>query len=58
MTQDFLKHLLQHVWVVAVFINDSAVVFSLVSVYDCLAPGDLCRLSNSAELGPIFICSN
>ena len=38
----------------AVITNDGAVVFSLVSIYDCIAPGNLPGQSTSAQLRPIL----
>ena len=37
-------------WVMAVVTNDSAIVFSLVSVYDYIAQGNLSAQSTSAQL--------
>ena len=38
----------------AVITNDGAVVFSLVSINDCIAPGNLSVQSTSAQLKPIL----
>ena len=39
----------------AVITNDGAEVFSLVSVYDCIAPGNLSAQSTSAQLRSILM---
>ena len=38
----------------AVVTNDSAIVFSLIYVYDCIAPGNLSAQSTSAHLRLVF----
>ena len=39
-------------WVTAVITNDGAIVFSLVSIYDCIAPGNLSAQSTSINNVP------
>ena len=45
--QDMLKCMPQLLWVMAVVTNDGAVVFRFVSIYDCIAPGNLSTQSAS-----------
>ena len=48
-------HVEMHAILMAVVTNDSAIVFSLVSIYDCIAPGNLSVQSTSAQRRPILM---
>ena len=49
LTKDMTKCMPQLLWVMAVVTNDGAVVFSLVSIYDCIAPGSLSAPGNPLQ---------
>ena len=53
--EDMLNCMPQLLWIMAVATNDSAIVFSLISIYDCIAPCNLSELSTSAQLRLIFV---
>ena len=52
--EDMTKGMPYLLWVMAAITNDGAVVFSLVCIYDCIAPGNRSAQSTSAQLRPIL----